>query len=750
MFILVILHATVENCCKRFEAKIHYTKTMKSLFGCLLALCWVLNLQAQVAAVTNVSPEEAVAALVGPSLQVSNISFTGDSMQIGTYENAVGDFPFANGIILSTSHAGSFSPDSTSAEPATPVNTEDDLLSIANSVPPLIGQAFTVADVNDVAILEFDFVASCPQLTFQYAFGSDEYLTFVNTQYNDVFAFLISGPGISGPYAAPPEFPDGAANLAIVPGSNPPLPITISSVNNQLNTQYYIDNPGNTNNTSVSCTGYTDSLVVLSDLVCGATYHMKLAIADGSDNSLKSIVVFKPQSFECFEPALALEPDNPFLVGEQSLYEGCVDGIIRITPPSCSSDSVTIYLDYSGSAIMDVDYEGSGDIALPDSVRLAGSDTLIYVTILTDTQIEVLETLQVTASYMSLQDELITTTSTINVFDYDFPTLAVDDLFICEQETAVPTITNGLEPFTYQWDDLSTEPTKEYTTADSGAHTLVITDVCGHDTTTTFFISYSPFIVPFPQDTFFLCEATLPLVVAPEDQVNPLLEYWWIEFPERDTILQQFRALKEGRYHLIINDTSCNRIDSAVFFVAPKIVLQDAEYTTCWEQINELNPLTANPDGSGFPQQEFWRWKLQDGLVDTLSYEQSYSFYAPVYNGIYEVIATQNEIETGCSNRDTAFIEMYLIPCSLVIPNIMTPNGDGNNDTFIGQSNVLTAGISADVIVFNRWGNVVYENKRYVGDWGAQELPDGMYYYIVKITGNGLNDLYEGDLTILR
>jgi hypothetical protein len=259
--------------------------------------------------------------------------------------------------------------------------------------------------------LEFDFVASCPQLTFQYAFGSDEYLTYVNTQYNDVFAFLISGPGISGTYAAPPAFPDGAANLAIVPGSNPPLPITISSVNNLLNSQFYNDNPANEINPTVSCTGYTDSLVVLSNLECGETYHMKLAIADGSDNSLKSIVVFKPQSFECFEPALALEPDNPFLVGEQSLYEGCVDGIIRITPPSCSSDSVTIYLEYGGTAMMGFDYVGSGDVALPDSVRLAGSDTLIYVTILTDPVIEGLETLQVTASYVSLQDELMTYSS---------------------------------------------------------------------------------------------------------------------------------------------------------------------------------------------------------------------------------------------------------------------------------------------------------------------------------------------------
>ena len=61
-----------------------------------------------------------------------------------------------------------------------------------------------------------DFEAGGDSISFNYVFGSDEYLTYVNTQYNDIFAFFLSGPGITGPYAAPAGFPDGAINIAQV------------------------------------------------------------------------------------------------------------------------------------------------------------------------------------------------------------------------------------------------------------------------------------------------------------------------------------------------------------------------------------------------------------------------------------------------------------------------------------------------------------------------------------------------------
>jgi hypothetical protein len=143
-------------------------------FSCIfLLMCasWQANAQLTV---TTVTPAEAVAALVGPDLEVSNITYTGDVIQVGTYQNAGGNFPISNGVILCTSGVENFEPNGLGGEPLNGVMVEPDLLEIANSVPPLIGQTFTVDDVNDVAILEFDFVASGPILTYKYVFGSDE------------------------------------------------------------------------------------------------------------------------------------------------------------------------------------------------------------------------------------------------------------------------------------------------------------------------------------------------------------------------------------------------------------------------------------------------------------------------------------------------------------------------------------------------------------------------------------------------
>lgn len=66
------------------------------------------------------------------------------------------------------------------------------------------------------------------------------------------------------------------------------------------------------------------------------------------------------------------------------------------------------------------------------------------------------------------------------------------------------------------------------------------------------------------------------------------------------------------------------------------------------------------------------------------------------------------------------------------IPNIITPNGDGLNDTFRPQG--LPAG-PLQLHVFSRWGQPVFETANYALDWNAPNLPAGLYYYLLQAPG---------------
>ena len=200
------------------------------------------------------------------------------------------------------------------------MGVDADLLDVANSVPPLIGQSFIVSSVNDLCILEFDFEAGGDSIAFNYVFGSDEYLEWVNSSYNDIFAFFLSGPGITGPYAAPAGFPDGAINIAQVPESNPLLPVTISSVNDVTNPMYYVDN---FNNDGICIDGYTQAFTASAQVQCGETYHIKLAIADGSDTALESFVILEEGSFTSnsieIDATAAIDGVDVFLFLDQTI-----------------------------------------------------------------------------------------------------------------------------------------------------------------------------------------------------------------------------------------------------------------------------------------------------------------------------------------------------------------------------------------------------------------------------------------------
>ena len=152
--------------------------------------------------------------------------------------------------------------------------------------------------INDICIIEFDFIPQGPEVKFEYVFASEEYPNYVNSSFNDVFGFFLSGPGIFGPYS------NSAKNIALLP--NNITPISINNVNcgyasgcptvlpGAPNCAYYVNNCGGS---TIQYDGFTTVLTAKSEVQCGQVYHIKLAIADVQDDILDSAVFFKEGSF---------------------------------------------------------------------------------------------------------------------------------------------------------------------------------------------------------------------------------------------------------------------------------------------------------------------------------------------------------------------------------------------------------------------------------------------------------------------
>jgi len=116
---------------------------------------------------------------------------------------------------------------------------------------------------------------------------------------------------------------------------------------------------------------------------------------------------------------------------------------------------------------------------------------------------------------------------------------------------------------------------------------------------------------------------------------------------------------------------------------------------------------------------------------------------------------------TNCpSYCDTAFVQINIEedPNFEAPPrvNAITPNGDGLNDNLMFDELLINAEQYPDneLIVFNRWGDIVYTARPYANDWNGtnetnQDLPEGTYYYILRLDiSEGI--IIRGDVTIVR
>lgn len=295
--------------------------------------------------------------LLSGCVEAYNVQYTGHPEAIAYFNNGIPPLDFAEGVIMSTGYAvDAQGPNTGNASSNLNYPGDSDLSNLING------------NTNDAAVLEFDFMPATNEVTFEYVFASDEYHTYANSSYNDVFAFFING----GPETYNNE------NIALIPGLG--IPVSINNVNNGtsnngpcMNCQFFIAN--SSGNPHITYDGMTVTFTAHAQVTQCSIYHMKLAIADVSDGILDSAVFLKAGSFMSGD-IYEVSSFNAW-GADVEIMQGCSNFIVfERTDETPLSEAVPVELTIEGTAIMGQDYS-----EIPTSFEIPAfqeSDTVFF------------------------------------------------------------------------------------------------------------------------------------------------------------------------------------------------------------------------------------------------------------------------------------------------------------------------------------------------------------------------------------
>lgn len=217
-------------------------------------------------------------------VDISNVSSSvnGQSNGInsyGSFNKANSNFPFESGIVLTTGNIDS-------AGNGLNTNTLNEGSSSWPSDPDL-ENVLGISETLNATSIEFDFLSTTSQISFDYILASEEYNTNFPCQYSDGFAFLIKRAGTSDPYV----------NIALIPGTS--IPVNTNTIHDEIvgfcpaeNESFFEGyNIGDTN-----YNGRTKVLTATASIQPNVLHRIKLIIADQTDQNYDSAVFIQSTS----------------------------------------------------------------------------------------------------------------------------------------------------------------------------------------------------------------------------------------------------------------------------------------------------------------------------------------------------------------------------------------------------------------------------------------------------------------------
>jgi gliding motility-associated-like protein len=324
-----------------------------------------------------------------------------------------------------------------------------------------------------------------------------------------------------------------------------------------------------------------------------------------------------------------------------------------------------------------------------------------------------------------------TSVVTVTVNSIPVANAGADPAAICNGQSVV---LNGSGGATYSWSPSAglSDPSIANPTASPSAttqYTLTVSNASGCTSTDVVQVSISNSItIPSPVVTSETCSNGNGTIAAgPISGGNPPYTY---SIGGAFQSAPAFTSLSSGTYTLTVSD------NIGCIGTVPLTVGQQSNITASFTADPSSGPKPLNVTFSNTSTSPggtlTYIWDLGNGTTSTAANPSTTYLQAGTYT------VTLEASNGGAPCIDVASLTVVVTEEAVfVIPNVFTPNGDGNNDRFV----ITSQGVDRiEGEIFNRWGKRIYEwsgdeNSGWDGKINGKPADDGTYYYILDVRG---------------
>lgn len=297
--------------------------------------------------------------------------------------------------------------------------------------------------------------------------------------------------------------------------------------------------------------------------------------------------------------------------------------------------------------------------------------------------------------------------------------------------TALANVAGGTPPYLFQWNDGANQTTQTATNLTIGSYDVVATDVNGCEGVGSTNIGEPTTVVGSMSGYNTSCGENNGVgVIQLIGGTSPYTYLWDVSVNDTNATILNLEA---GTYTVEAWDANnCLYTDSIEILGSEKMVITDSVNHESCAGMNDGSMLIS-VSGGVLPYEILWSTGATDTLVENIG------------SGQYSLEVTDAD---GCVIESQLSIVTESSEC-VIIPTAFSPNNDGKNDFFVLEG--IENGKAVSIEIFNRWGDIVYQNVDYQNDWDGQlsgkDLPAGSYHCIIMVEEE---NQYMGPITILR